>query len=230
MIKKIFSNEEFLEKCINIHGNVFDYSKTIYTGIKSKIEIICRIHGSFVLRSDKHLEGRGCSECSRIKKCKSLNNFIDSAKLLHKNKYDYQLVNYINNCTNIKIICNTHGVFEQRPDVHLQGAGCWKCSNCSSGIENDWLDYHNILPEERQITLKMNNTWYKVDAYVLKTNTIYEFYGDYWHGNPKIFLSTDINKCNKRLFGELYDKTINRENIFKNNNYNLITIWESDWV
>ena len=51
-------------------------------------------------------------------------DFIEKANLVHNNKYDYSLVNYINNKTKVKIICKIHGAFEQIPDSHLRGRGC----------------------------------------------------------------------------------------------------------
>ena len=53
--------------------------------------------------------------------------FIEKAKKIHGNIYDYSLVNYINNHTKIKIICE-HGIFEQTPKKHLFGQGCKKCN------------------------------------------------------------------------------------------------------
>src|ERR1035437_7669234 len=57
-----------------------------------------------------------------------INGFISKSKLKHGDKYNYSLVNYINNKTKVKIICPTHGDFEQRADKHLQGHGCRKCA------------------------------------------------------------------------------------------------------
>lgn len=57
----------------------------------------------------------------------TLENFINKATLIHGDKYDYSLVNYINSATKIKIICPVHGVFTQRPNNHLQGICCQKC-------------------------------------------------------------------------------------------------------
>lgn len=59
---------------------------------------------------------------------KTTEEFINDAKNIHGNKYDYSLVNYKNCKVKIKIICNKHGVFEQTPDGHLSGRGCYKCS------------------------------------------------------------------------------------------------------
>ena len=61
----------------------------------------------------------------------TINDFISRAKVLHSNEYDYSLSFYVNCRTKIKIICNIHGVFEQRPHDHLNGQGCFECSNTS---------------------------------------------------------------------------------------------------
>jgi len=53
--------------------------------------------------------------------------FIKKSNIIHKNKYDYSLVNYINNKTKVDIICNEHGIFKQRPNEHMLGQGCPKC-------------------------------------------------------------------------------------------------------
>jgi len=54
--------------------------------------------------------------------------FIDMATAIHGEKYSYELVEYTKSCEMVKIICATHGIFEQRPNNHLQGRGCRKCS------------------------------------------------------------------------------------------------------
>ena len=51
-------------------------------------------------------------------------DFIKRAIIIHKNEYDYSLVNYNGSKHPVKIICNKHGVFEQRSDHHLKGGEC----------------------------------------------------------------------------------------------------------
>ena len=69
-------------------------------------------------------------------------NFIKRSKLIHGDKYSYELVNYVNNTTKVKIICPIHGIFEQRPCNHLDGKGCKLCGRekTLSSIRRD-LDY-----------------------------------------------------------------------------------------
>jgi very-short-patch-repair endonuclease len=54
--------------------------------------------------------------------------FIERAKLIHDNKYDYSCSDYINNRSKTKIICLEHGIFEQKAENHLNGYGCPKCN------------------------------------------------------------------------------------------------------
>ena len=55
--------------------------------------------------------------------------FIDKSNIIHKNKYNYDLVVYKNNKSKIIIECPIHGKFEQIPKSHLNGFGCFKCGN-----------------------------------------------------------------------------------------------------
>ncbi len=76
---------------------------------------------------------------------------------------------------------------------------------------------------------KIPGTRYKADGYCQQTNTIYEFHGDYWHGNPMKFKSDIFNESTMCTMGTLYQKTLNKENVIKDLGYNLVTIWESDY-
>jgi hypothetical protein len=65
----------------------------------------------------------------RSTKRKTLKEFIAQSRIVHGGRYDYSLVVYKNNKTKVKIICPTHGVFEQSPNSHMDGSGCIKCAN-----------------------------------------------------------------------------------------------------
>jgi hypothetical protein len=53
--------------------------------------------------------------------------FIQRAREVHGDKYDYSKVNYINSYTKVEIICPIHGSFWQTPGHHLYGEGCKHC-------------------------------------------------------------------------------------------------------
>lgn len=67
--------------------------------------------------------------------------FIEEARKVHGDSYDYSLVNYVNVDTNIKIICKIHGEFNQTPYTHKTGSGCSKCRSENLSIRyRDSLD------------------------------------------------------------------------------------------
>ena len=120
--------EVFIDKAKKIHGDKYDYSKTLYIKSSEKVIIICKIHGPFTQTPTKHLSKQGCITCGGRKKLNT-EEFIIKAQTIHGYVYDYSKVNYINNNTNVVIICKIHGEFEQVPVSHLnQGAGCSACS------------------------------------------------------------------------------------------------------
>ncbi len=134
-----YSNKSiFIEKSNKRHNNKYDYSLVEYKNNKTKVKIICPIHGLFEQRPDLHLSSNGCKKCGtdviKSKTTMKLSTFIKQSKQLHKNKYDYSLVDYINTKTKVKIICQKHGIFEKTPNKHLQGQGCPICKE-SKGEE-----------------------------------------------------------------------------------------------
>lgn len=56
------------------------------------------------------------------------NAFLEKARKIHGEKYDYSKVEYINSRENVIITCPIHGDFEQKPYHHLEGYGCHKCT------------------------------------------------------------------------------------------------------
>lgn len=229
------TKEEFIDRSNAIHHNKYDYSKVEYYRSDKKINIICPIHGEFMQTPNKHLLGHGCHHCGflNISEANSLDldSFIIIAHGVHDHFYDYSKSNYTSSHEYIDIICPKHGLFQQRAASHLKGNGCAICRPLFSEQEKKWLD-HLKLPNDkdhRQVKLSLGQSFIIVDGFDPITNTIYEFYGDFWHGNPKTFDQLKINTVNKKYFGDLYQDTINREYLLKQAGYNLITIWENEW-
>ena len=59
---------EFTTQAQLAHQNKYDYSKVIYTGAHTKVEIICPEHGSFFQTPKNHIDGHGCPFCLNNKK------------------------------------------------------------------------------------------------------------------------------------------------------------------
>ena len=112
----------------------YDYSKVDYKGSKEKVCIICNkidvtgnIHGEFWQEANSHkYHGKGCPKCANLLKTTSL--FINEAKQIHGNKYDYSKVKYIHSKEKVEIVCKKHGSFWQTPSNHLRGLGCPLCN------------------------------------------------------------------------------------------------------
>jgi hypothetical protein len=235
------TTEDFIIKSKEMHGDIYGYSKVDYKNSGTKVIIICQKHGEFEQIPCNHLyRGAGCPKCSLISNAEkrkiTTEEFIEKSKLIHGDLYDYSIVDYKKSKENVSIVCNIHGEFLQKPNYHLSGSGCPKCSNCCYSKPSIlWLDFLsklyniNIQHASNDGEYVITTTKYKADGYCKENNTIYEFHGDYWHGNPKVFNPDDINEITKCTYKDLYDKTLIRENKIKELGYNLITIWENDW-
>ena len=124
---KISSNkDEFIKKAKKIYGNKYDYSKVEYINNSTKVCIICPIHGEFWQTPGSHLNGRGCNLCS--KPIHDTQSFIEEAKKVHGDRYDYSKAEYIDSYTKICIICPEHGEFWQTSNNHVKGKGCPVCA------------------------------------------------------------------------------------------------------
>ncbi len=136
------TTEEFIQKATKVHGDKYNYSKVEYSGNLEKITIICPIHGEFEQSSNNHLRGHGCPSCSENKKL-TTEEFIEKAKKVHENKYDYSKSIYNGARKNIKIICPEHGEFEQIAYTHLKGARCPVCMGNQLKTTKQFIDEAN---------------------------------------------------------------------------------------
>jgi len=144
--------EIFISKAKQIHGDRYDYSKINYINSKTKVIIICSEHGEFKQIPSNHLKKFNCQKCANNLKFDT-ETFIQKAKKVHGNRYDYSKVNYINSGIKVTIICSEHGEFQQIPDFHINR----KC-NCPKCI---------------------NNIVSNVDEFIIKSNKIHKNKYDY---------------------------------------------------
>lgn len=137
--KPIHDTDSFIQEAKKIHGSKYDYSNVEYVNSHTKVKLVCPIHGEFEVTPNNHIKGRGCYKCGRIvsktKQSLTVEDFIEKAKKIHGDRYDYSKVDYVNNHTEVCIICKEHGEFWQKPIKHLVGHGCLKCRE--SKLEKD---------------------------------------------------------------------------------------------
>lgn len=213
---KKLTTEEFILKAREVHGWKYDYSKVEYINGRTKVCIICNKHGEFWQTPNDHLSGCGCPECfdkeirGKSKKL-SQEEFIEKAKKVHRDKYDYSKVEYINILTKVCIICPEHGEFWQTPNDHLSGRGCPECSHRS----------YKYTTEEFIIKAREVHGWkydYSKVEYKSKNEPICIIcpeHGEFWqmpsthlkskHGCPKCFSKS--NGYKKRLTLESFIKS-----------------------
>lgn len=124
---KRLDTAEFIRRAIQTHGDRYDYSESIYTTNARHVTIVCKIHGAFKQAPSMHMAGQGCPACGGTKQLTS-DQFVEKARAVHRDAYDYSKVDYLNNKTKVEITCPEHGVFRQAPANHLSGKGCPKCA------------------------------------------------------------------------------------------------------
>jgi hypothetical protein len=302
-IAQRFTQEQFLEKAKNVHGDKYDYSKVIYVNSQTHINIICNIcRFEFPQIPNSHLQGTGCDKCAhRInhdsqrltedeirQRAKEVHGdkydysamnyknsqtpitiicticsetfhqlygnhitqkqgcpfcygrymdtalFIEKAHQKHGMDYDYSKVVYVKSCINVIIICNkTKKEFPQTPNSHLIGSKCPCCS--PAGYSRKAIQYLDFMASYYKINIQhaLNGGElyihsYYMDGFAKETNTIYEFNGTIYHGDPRLCNPAHHNYLGHN-YGELYKKTIKKQQFIKEAGYNLVVMWEHDW-
>lgn len=211
MAKK-FTNTDFIEKAINIHGEHYDYSLVSYEQTHKKIDIICNYcKTKFKQTPHSHLSGSGCPICNGKK---TTEEFIKQAQLVHNDYYDYSLTNYTLAHNKVKIVCKRHGLFYQKPFKHLNGQGCKICGykkSASSVLSKkekliyDWLKDHNksFYHQYELITKKVarNSNLIIIDFFVRDHNKSYfiEFDGKQHFEFIPFFHKNGLEDFNKQI-------------------------------
>ena len=143
--------------------------------------------------------------------------FIEKAKKIHGNKYDYSLVVYKNNSTKVKIICPEHGIFEQRPSSHLEKRGCSKCSKNKKYTQKIVIEkarsVHGNKYDYSLVDYKNQNTKIKI---ICPEHGIFEQipyshlkgFGCNECSGRKRLTTDDFIKKAKRVHGDKYDYSL----------------------
>lgn len=215
---KRYTTQEFIEKSNIIHNYKFDYSLVNYKNNHTKIKIICPIHGVFEQKPNDHLRGHGCKHCyddTNIKK----QIFIDRSNVLHNNKYDYSLVNYINSYTDVIIICPVHGEFLQNPNNHMSQNGCPICNESKGELEiRNLLEKHNIKYEYQKTFDDCKHIKSLTFDFFLSDFNICIEYNGKQHYTPIEYFGGE------KTLNEIIKRDTIKIEYCKNNNINLIVI------
>lgn len=212
---KLKNTAKFIQDAISVHGSKYDYKDAIYINSKESVSIICNQHGTFKQIPNSHLRGAGCPHCSG-NVLLTTETFIEKARLVHGDIYQYDKVSYgRNNRIPVTITCKKHGDFIQTPMDHLQGCGCSDCIevvNTSAGESEvkDFIESLGVSCHKDRSVLDGK----EIDIYIPSHKLAIEYNGLFWHSEQR------IDKYAHR------DKTI----LAESKGVRLIHIYEDDWL
>lgn len=146
---------DVINKFKSVHGDTYNYSEVKYKKSNVKVEIVCKIHGSFFQQPDSHMQGHGCPKCkatsASAKNSMSVNEFISRASKVHANAFLYDRSKFVNTTTKMEIVCPVHGVFLQTPQAHLRGQKCPKCALLARSSPHKQYAAINVLDKFKEI-------------------------------------------------------------------------------
>ena len=224
-MSKRLTIQELIVRAKEVHGDKYDYSLVENEGLFVKNKIICKKCGNvFEMPFNNHInQKQGCKFCKHRSYRYSTDEWVDKAKKIHGDKYDYSKVNYINKNTKICIICPKHGEFWITPDKHVNSKqGCPKCA------KNYRLDTDLFIKKARLIHCE----FYNYDKCLYKdTETkvciVCPEHGEFWqtpHGHlngqgcPKCHEEKNINEI--KLFNFIND----------NIGHKVVSQYKSNWL
>lgn len=243
-----YKTTEFLKKVKAVHGDRWDYTKVVYVNERTKVILACPIHGEFRKPPYGLVQLRaGCQKCGKSageqrkpvevkrKPTKTTEHFITRAKAAHGDTYDYSKSIYEGVHTNIVVICRTHGEFVIDAHNHVHGRGCVRCNRSATYSKNgmEWVRYLSVSKRiqhgENGGEFVIFPTRFRADGYEPATRTVYEFHGDLYHGNPRVYSPDYVNMVNGKTMAELYSRTVARKEEILRHGYKYVEIWEYDW-
>ncbi|MBR4338045.1 MAG: hypothetical protein IKP91_07400 [Bacteroidaceae bacterium] len=215
------TTDEFIKRAREVHGNKYDYSKVVYVSAIKKVCIICPVHGEFFQTPVAHFNNKqGCPKCSFPNKYMSIQEFLEKAKAIHGEKYDYSKVFFSFITRKVCFICHEkdssgdeHGEFWQTPQSHLLGRGCPKCGR-NRGAEKRKKPLSFFPVEEQQYIRNENdieNSFFPIKDSTFKNSkkekgVIYK----YVFPNGKVYVGQTTHPRSRHLahFGKGGDRNI----------------------
>lgn len=207
---KHLTTEEFIKRSKEIHSNRYDYSKTRYINIRTKVTITCPIHGDFEQNPKKHYLGQGCPQCGKkyAKEYKKgdYKHFIDESIARFGDVFEFPNIEseYENSHSKITIRCKSCGnEFVKIACDHITSTtgGCQKCHPLTSngelelyGFCSDKIGNDNIIHGDRKI---LNGR--ELDIFIPSLSMAIEYDGLYWHseknGKDKNYHLQKLEMC-----------------------------------
>ncbi len=234
---------QYRQQVREIHGNRVKPLE-VYVNDGFKINHICLKKHVWSVLPNSILQGRGCPYCANIdrglKRRKTQTQYVSQVHKIHSGSIEV-LGTYQGAFVKIRHKCKrcTY-VWSVSPD-NVTNTSKTGCPRCVKGVKSSKKATRWLREEARKrgIRIRHADNWgeYKipgtrmqVDGFHKPTNTIFEFHGDCFHGNPKRY--TPRQKCHpfsNKTAGRLYKETLAREELLRSMGYTVISIWESDY-
>jgi hypothetical protein len=238
--KKTLSQEDCLSRFRDQHGNRYGYGKVDYKGQAIPVIIVCPVHGDFEQLPHVHWAGMGCRKCGIQETADSqrltTEEFVRRAQEVHGDADDYSPTKYMRGHDKVTIACRVHGLYEQNAYNHLAGFRCRRCTPMGySKLAIEWLNFMSLYSgvvirhacNGGEVTLP--GTLYRPDGY--SDGCVWEFDGDYYHGNPKYYAGDRPFPHSKTgtTFGDNLVRTVRKRVVMRSLGFKVIHIWGSEW-
>lgn len=229
--------EEFINRAEAVHPGRFDYSKTQYKNMTTRVTVTCPDHGDFQISPIKLVHsGQGCPTCAALSRGlrrdpigaarktadtkihRSAARYEKRAKEEHGDTYEYDLSNYSGMQGKIAIKCETHGWVDVHAGHHIYNRhGCPRCMTKSApedAVAAYLSQFTTVVQRDRTLIGPK-----EIDIYLPEHNLAVEFCGMYWHSHG----DKEDEKKNKRRHAEKY-------RLCAEKGVRLITLYETEWA
>jgi hypothetical protein len=204
-----------------------DFTEAVYKSMHEKIKLTCRSsNNKFWQVPSSLVKGICCVSCNKNKHIikqapRKTKEFIQKAKKIHGNLYDYSKTIFKGYKEQVDIICKIHGSFKQKMSDHISGCGCQTCGfSQGEACILVWLKEKNIS-HHHQHKVKIDDSYHWFDVYIPDYNLMVEFQG-LQHFSPIKFFG------GKKYFKILQKKDLQKKLYCEKNNINLLTIHYND--
>lgn len=212
----------FIAAALARHAGRYDYSRVAYVNAHTPVAIQCPEHGEFLQSPTNHMQGKGCPRCAAEafgrRSRSSLEEFVQQARAVWGDRWDYTETKYTGARTKLAIKCPEHGVFWQTQSNHLDGkVGCTKCNHMASKGEAAVFRFLSNLTRAEQ----RNHTVIKpkeLDIYLPDVKLAVEYCGEFHHSHK----DAEDERKNKYKHYQKYLEC-------KARGIRLITLYETEW-
>jgi hypothetical protein len=205
------TTEEIIEEFRAVHGDRYDYRDVNYDGGKVKVVIWCKKHNHpFKQAPVKHKAGQGCDICAeeareahRRSSGHTTQSFIERARELHGDRYDYSEVEYTGYDCTIMIKCPEHGLQPVIAYQHIAEGMRRGCKICSSTQSKHAAAIERFLIEEKYEYISewsdhdcKDKRTLRFDFYLPQHGLIIEYDGDQHFREANFTSSAEQNRMN----------------------------------